>query len=427
MGRVARRAVVALAAFAVLVWTSPGRAESLSRKIETIFGENGITTVTPSHTAHFGEESFALFALLVQNLSGQASDFPATAVAPGLSFRYNDKLEIYEPTEENFSDPFVPDPRTQGKGRFEFGFSYLYLNFDTLNGNDLDHLQFRGLKHNDCCGNPPGGSPGSPAFENDTADVFYEQFTLQSQVFAFSFSYGVLDNWDVNIFLPVVYTYLDLVAQAQLHNTTNQVTHEFDPFGATRKRSFANGSNLGVGDLQLRTQYRFLESGSTRLAGILTLVVPTGSVDNFQGSGDTKISPVIAASQNFGKLDFHVASGFLVDADNTDRTRIRYGGGFTYQHLKQVAFFLDVIGSSNLEQYEVTATVPDFENIGGVETQVGTQTVSVKTRTDIVDLAPGIKIQLMPSAVAFFQAFIPMNSDGLRTSFTPAGGIEVSF
>ena len=412
-------------ALALLAYGSPVTADDLSKKVETIFGKEGIEVATPSHEAHFGADSFRLFGLLVQRLADQAADFPATATAPGLSFRYNEKLGVFEPAEESFTPPFVEEARTQGAGRFEFGVTYLFLDFDSLDGRDLDHLQFRGLKHNDCCANPP--SPGNPTFENDTADVFYEKFTLQSHVVAFSGTYGVTDQWDVNLLLPVIYTQLDLVARAELHNTTS-LKHEFDPFGATKKVAFVKGNHFGVGDLQLRTKYRFVDSAGFRAGASLALRLPTGSENDFQGTGDTKITPALSISDAVGKFDFHVSTGIEVDADNTDRSRVRYAGGITYQHLKELAFFFDVIGSSNLKEEELSVDVPQFVNgPNGEEIPRPAVRATQKDRTDIVDLAPGVKIQLAPSAVAFFQAFIPANHDGLRTNFTPAGGIEVSF
>jgi hypothetical protein len=360
----------------------------------------------------------------VQRLSSQAADFPATATAPGVTFKYNSKLEVFEPAEENFTPPFVEDPRTQGHGRFELGFSYLFLDFDELDGDDIDHIQFVGLAHNDCCVNPP--SPGNPGFENDTADVFYERFKLQSHVFAFSGTYGLTDVWDVNVLVPILYTEIDLVARAELRNTTAFI-HAFDASGATTERRSVSGDHFGVGDLQLRTKYRFFEESGFRLAGSLALRVPSGSEEDFQGTGDTKITPAFAASQSMGPVDFHVASGIEVDVEETDRTRVRYAGGMTYQAVNWLGLFADIIGSSNIEEERFSVKVPQFQNIAGVETLIGFAEASEKSRTDIVDVAPGVKVRFAPSAVAFFQAFIPINDDGLRTSFTPAGGIQISF
>jgi hypothetical protein len=408
-----------IAALLLLSALSPCAADSLSKRVETIFGKDGIDVATPSHEAHFGADAVRVFGLLLQNLASQAADFPAPATAPGLSFHYNDKLGVFEPTAENFTPPFVDEPRTQGAGRFEVGMSYLFLDFDSLNGRDLDHLQFLGLKHNHCC--------GGAAFENDTADVFYEKFTLQSHVFAFAGTYGITEDWDVNLLLPVIYTQVDLVARAELHNTTS-LKHEFDPTGSTKKVSFVKGDHVGVGDMQLRTKYRFLDSDGLRVGASLSLRLPTGSEDDFQGTGDTKVTPALSVSDAFGKFGVHLATGIEVDASNTDRSRIRYAGGVTYQHLKELAFFFDVIGSSNLQKEELSVTVPQFVNgPNGEELPAPSTTATQKIRTDIVDIAPGIKIQLAPSAVAFFQAFIPANRDGLRTNFTPAGGVEVSF
>jgi len=40
---------------------------------------------------------------------------------------------------------------------------------------------------------------------------------------------------------------------------------------------------------------------------------------------------------------------------------------------------------------------------------------------------PGIKVNVAGSVFAYFSAFVPLNDSGLRTDFTPPGGIKESF
>jgi len=166
-------------------------ASSFADQLNFLYGERGITlteqTVPPtvpgaaptaSHTAHFTSDSLATLGLLVQTLAPATADFPAISTVPGLSYRYNPDLQAFERSSGSLGPVYVERPQTLGRGKLDIGIAYLYINFDELDGDDLDGLAFRGLEHNDCCGPP---SPDSPSFEIDTADLFFDQFDLESR------------------------------------------------------------------------------------------------------------------------------------------------------------------------------------------------------------------------------------------------------
>ena len=48
-------------------------------------------------------------------------------------------------------------------------------------------------------------------------------------------------------------------------------------------------------------------------------------------------------------------------------------------------------------------------------------------RSDVVDLALGVKLNLVGTLVGFASAIVPVTSDGLRADVIPAAGFEWSF
>ncbi|MGH7963456.1 MAG: transporter, partial [Candidatus Binatia bacterium] len=312
--------------------------------------------------------------------------------------------------------------------------SYLFVDFDELEGRDLDRLTFRGLAHNDCCraGNPPP-SPGDPSFEIDTADLFFEQFTLRSHVLSFHATYGITDRWDVNFLLPVVFTELELRARALLNNESGTGTHFFDlPAGRTAEVRSVDDDKVGIGDLLLRTKYYLYDAQGFNLALGSSLRVPTGDEDDFQGIGDTTLTPFLALSQEYGPLDFHANGGIDVNFDDSDRSRVRYAAGITVQVIKQLALVMGVIGSSNLTTDRISVKVRQFVNAPGTSEAPPTtlpvfRTVSDNLSTDIVDFVIGFKVNPYGSVIIFFNALMPLNNDGLRADVIPAAGVEVSF
>ncbi len=434
MGSWRRAAGTAVCCSVLAGWSSASAAKDLSEQVATLFGGVGIegvvTNTAVPHNFHFGSESFKQFSLLMERFAATAADFPAISTVPGITYRYDPKLQVFEPASESLGPVFVERPRTLGRGKLDVGFSYLFVDFDELDGQDLDELSFRGLKHNDCCAAPP--SPDQPGFEEDTADVFFEKFTLQSHVMTFLATYGVTDDWDVNVLLPIVYTKLDVRARAVLNKLSDgtQPTHTFGS-GSNAEVVSVSDDKVGLGDVQIRTKRHLLALHDFHLAGGLALRVESGKEADFQGIGETTLTPFVAVSQEFGRLDLHASSGIEVVFFKSDRSRVRYAAGATVEVLKQLALLVDVIGSSNLQSERLTVEVPQFLNkaVNGqvVEVPNGTARFSQEVSTDIVDVAGGVKVALSDRAVAFAQVFVPINDDGLRAKFIPAAGVEMSF
>ncbi|MGQ0594945.1 MAG: transporter [Gammaproteobacteria bacterium] len=403
-------------------------ADGLAQQFNSLFGPRGIILETNAfHLAHFTSDSLSTLGLLVQQLAPGAADFPAVSTVPGLTFRYDPELQAFERSSGSLGPVYVERPQTVGRGKLDIGFSYLFQDFDELDGASLDGLSFR-LAHADCCSGP--NTPGNPPFERDTADLIFDQFDLESHVLSLYATYGITDRWDVNVLVPIMFTSLDVSARAVLNNDTlndftpdpDDLVHEF-PGGADVQTRTVDDDSTGVGDLLLRTKYHFLSTNGFNLASGLTLRLPTGDEDNFQGLDDVVLTPFLALSQEWSRFDFHFQAGFDINADDTERSRARYGIGLSTQLVERVAFLIDIIGSSNLTEQDLSVTVPVI--VGADE--VGSQTITQGLRTDIVDLAIGFKAAFAQSVVGFAAVFLPLNDDGLRSNAVPTAGLEVSF
>lgn len=420
-------------------WCVPLGAEaradsSLADQLNFLYGDFGIKLteqkagppIDITHTAHFTSESLATLGLLVQTLAPATADFPAISTVPGVSYRYNPDLQAFERSSGSLGPVYVERPQTLGRGKLDIGIAYLHINFDELNGDELDGLAFRGLKHNDCCPVPaPPDSPGVPAFEQDTAELFFDQFDIESDVVSLFATYGITDDWDVNILLPIIHTSLEVDARAELNNESGTGIHMFDDGGTEDRRSI-DDSKTGVGDLQLRTKYHLFSRNGFNLASGLNLRLPTGDEDDFQGLGDTTLTPFFSVAQEYGRFDFHLAAGVEINADDTDRSRVRYAAGVTAGIIEPLAFLVDVIGNSNVTDQELSVTVPTEGATPGILNGPD-RTVTAELRTDIVDLALGFKAAFPYSLVGFAGVFVPLNDDGLRADVIPTANIEVSF
>jgi len=407
---------------AALVWGNvlSVEAKSLTKQIDGFFGPSGVMldvgaspSGVPPHTAHFTSSSLATAGLLVKLLASNASAFPAISTAPGLTFRYDSDTQLFERSSASLGPVFVERAQTLGRGKFDLGVSYLFIDFEEWMGNDLDRLTFP-LSQD---------SPSSP-FGNDTATVRFNKFQLRSHVVSFFATHGITDRWDVNLLLPLIVTSWDARARVQL-DSTEEVNFSDNTFSG-------HDTKTGVGDLLLRTKYHLFHYETFNVALGSSLRIPTGNENNFQGTGDTITEPFVALSQESGRFHIHVSTGMSFNFDDSDRSRVHYAGGVTVRLVEQLAFLLDVIGSSNLTTDQISTKVPQFSNGTSLPspalppTPSGFTRVALPLRTDIVDLGGGVKGNV-GALTGFITFFVPLNTDGLRADWSPAAGLEVNF
>ena len=443
--QVRQRCVLNLLVVALLVCGSTGSAwaGSLKRQMDGLFGPHGISisrVEIPNaqgqpvlHAAHFSDDSLLTLGTLVGTLAPSAADFPAVATVPGFTFRFDPQTQAFERSSTSLGSVFVERPHTVGRGKFDVGASFLYVDFDELNGDSLDGYSLPPLHHD-------GFGPNLPpaqTFRKDFVSLSFPRFTLRSYVMSFSATYGITDRWDVNLLVPVVFTRFTLRAHAQIHNIGSAELglgpdkngiHFFDLPSRQLGRDYTlSDDKTGVGDLQLRTKYLLYrnEAENFAFAPGLTLRVPTGRENDFQGLGDVTLTPNFSLAYEYGRFDFHLNSGVQINADDLDRSRVRYAGGITFQLLDRIALLTDLIGSSSMATQQITARAPKFGANGEPTGEFVSQTAGL--RTDIIDFVVGLKAAPSDSIVFFFNCFLPLNNDGLRADFIPAAGVEVSF
>jgi hypothetical protein len=353
---------------------------------------------------------------IVGRIAARGIDFPVTSTTPGFTYHYDPSLGMFARSSKSLGPEFLERAETIGRGRFDVGMSYLYADLTDFDGENFANDIFFGTQSS------RGGV--------DVAGVFSgTDFSLQSHVFSFFGTYGITDRWDVNLILPLVYTKLELEGVAGFAVGTGAPV-----VGAVRFSDFFEDDAFGPGDLQVRTKYRFLEGGPVDFAGTFALRLPTGDEADFHGLGDVTLTPSLIASRLLGPHEIHAQLGVEVNADDLERSRMRYGIGGELQILEMLALTVEIIGSSAFvdDEFDVPtrgSIVPPFSLTGNrfVKRQGPESITAIVPRSDVVDGAVGFKINIAGNAVGYLGAIIPMTEDSLRADFLPVGGIEVSF
>lgn len=397
-------------------------AQTLVSSINNLFGSGGITfpdqLIHGFPETHFISSSLTALGTLSSSLASSSNNIPVISTAPGIGFVYNSDLQSFEPTNNNnVGSLYLEGGKTNGAGKFSVGVNYSYVDYLTLNGQNLAGYDVT-LYHQQI----------SP--EHAMIDVNFNKFNISSSIISNYFTYGITDKWDVNLMIPVMVTDVNVQATATINNgpviiggrTVGATSYAFNN-GQLVNTYSTSGHKVGVGDLVIRNKYQFFELDGLNLSGLLKMTFPTGDAANFQGTGDYYIQPYFAASQTYGNFDFHGNAGVDVDLSYSDHSRARYGVGVSYKFLESTGLMVDIIGSSNMTNQSISNQVPQYSIATGAQT--GVNTVTSQISTNILDISMGVKTSIFKRANAYVNFLVPLNNDGLRAGFVPSAGFQI--
>jgi hypothetical protein len=269
-------------------------------------------------------------------------------------------------------------------------------------------------------------------------DVTIDSFRIEDYVANIYGTYGITDRWDVNLLVPVVYSRMRVRAHREFFSAVAGKNKFADETFLTGSNRSADGDAFGIGDILIRTKYRLVDPAPIGVATALTIRTPSGQEDDFQGLGDVTVTPTLVLSYPFGPHSLHATLGMEFNADDIERTRGRYTVGGAAQlfdklgFIGQTAFLADFLGSSALgtDQFESPPNTVGLPGTGLSQVGVGgaNNTLLEVNRTDLLDLAAGIKTALPGNGVLYVGAIIPLNDDGIRVEEAiPTGGVEFGF
>jgi len=356
-------------------------------------------------------------------------DVPVASVAPAFSYRYNPALGIFERSTGMLGPLFAERALTIGKGKFNFSIGYAWVGFDDINGTNLNNLRT---------------GPGVLLTNQRNAAQLRTSLDIQTQVFAPTFRYGITDDLDLSLVIPILNTSL------RIQNTTVMVAEQINSnlFVGTGPSVVGQPvrsaeSATGVGDIILRAKYNFWRDEGGVAAYGLSLLLPSGNEDDLQGTGETHVIPSLIVSQViWDRLEPHINLGIDFNADDVDRSSFTYVAGATLQARYPFALMIDVIGRSEFNGLQVNKNKLAADGLllnkpvgqctqgvpcSGQATKVSIFPENFAQRNDIVNFALGLRYALRESGSVYFGLVVPLNNDGFRSDFIPSGGIEYTF
>jgi hypothetical protein len=396
-----------LAILAVLV-AGPASARSLK---DTLGGASETVGITGG----------SAFDALAENIADTAArSLPVVAASAGFTYRYNPELEVFERSTDTLGPLFLERPETLGRGKFNVNVSFQYVQFDEFDGDDL-----KGLQNEDPIVLNVLDAGGNVIAQRANRLVY--SLGIQNYVTAFSFTYGILDDLDVNLLVPVIATTLKVGVRSQQVSRADP-GQPFTPETGPLRVGRTGESATGVGDLLLRLKYQLPRADWLRWAAALQLRLPSGNEDDFQGTGSFEASPFIFASTVlWDRVEPHVNAGIDLRADDVARSQARYGVGVDVDVHRRVGLALGFLGRS---EFEGTADPEETSFLhltsGGVQQRplLGLDF----DRKDFFDVSFGVRGVLFGNVMLFANVIRSLNDDGLRNdSVIPAVGVEGTF
>lgn len=255
-----------------------------------------------------------------------------------------------------------------GRGRLSISLSHTYLDFDSFDGDSLDDfLDFSEYK----------GRPVIPPVDID--------LDLQSHIVGLSALYGLNENLETGLFLPLVF-----------HRSQGDI-FLLRESGRDRVGS-AGGSTEGLGDIQFVSKYRLFkkEHWTGSVAGRLKL--PSGDEDEYLGTGNTDLRLQFLLTGRYGNLQTNLDLGYTWNGFGRDYDSLNYRGAVAYALTSQLTVVGELIGSHSREEIFDT-------------------------------LDAGVGFKLNPTGGLVLQAGVrfPLNDNGLRAEAIPSVGLEWRF
>jgi hypothetical protein len=345
-----------------------------------------------------------------------ASNYPVASASSSVTYVYDPVHETFE-RETRVLGPIIGErAETIGRGQLNVGNSYSYVRIDSINGEDLDALVNRPTIGGRFVSFPvPGGVIlADGRFTNVLPVQVKADLDIEAQLVTPSATYGITPELDFNLSIPLVRTTLRVSTKEEVPDPRlpQFALPAGDPNAATGGRS-ASEDAFGVGDILLRAKYILMRRQPVDLAAGLGLSLPSGNEDDFQGTGETRVQPLLIASRVFrDRFEPLLNVGIDLHTDDVSQSVVNWASGMTAQIYGPLSGALVFLGRHELDEQTETIEDPFFFQI---------------EENDIYDASIGFRYLFAGTGVIAANAIVPLNDDGLRADVIPTVEVEYAF
>ena len=353
-----------------------------------------------------------------------ASTYPVASASSSVTYAFNPKTETFE-RQTRVLGPIIGErAETIGKGQIDIGTSISFVDFSTINGDNLGSLINQPSIDGRVVSFPvPGGvTLKDGRFTNFLPVLVHANIDVQATIGTPSITYGVTPDLDVNLSLPLIETYLNVKVNETVPDprlpqymlpdcsTTTCPPGQIQP---TMINHQAADRAVGFGDLLLRFKYIILRDKPVDLAAGLGVSFPSGNPDNFAGTGTYQVQPELVVSKVIAeRFEPLLNLGVNLNADDVSRSSFRWAVGATgivYGPITAAAVFL---GTNEFNAQTDPISAPFFFQIN---------------RNDYYNFSFGLRCLFAETGVISANVIVPLNRDGLRADYIPTIQAEYAF
>lgn len=416
-------------AAAGLLSAGPAAGQSLSERFSRLFtfGDCGqplcLEVNSAAHGLHYipsvtqGEHNMLSF--LTGSIATSLGNLPFTAASSGVTFRFEGGIPVA--TSVSGGPIFAERSQTLGRGRILAGININGISMDNVRGVPLSDLAFR-FTHQ----NTQDPALGNPSFENDIIEVTTD-LSLSLLVSSVFLSYGLLDNVDIGVQVPVVRASLEGSSQAQVVPFDRPTPHLFGTQSNPSETAAAasDGSAIGIGDIALRAKANLYQTPQFGFAALADARLATGDEANFLGSGSTSVRLLGVASGRFGSLSPHVNAGMAIRGGDSQTNSILFTVGFDHLLSPGVSIAADLVTDFAMGDSKLVLPEPVVYTAPSVRTVELTDIPDDKDNQ--MDASFGLKFTLPGDSRLVSNILFPLAEGGLRPKFLWTFGLERTF
>ncbi len=377
----------------------------------------------------------AVLGFLTRWVSAEPGNIPISASSGGVTFNFVGGSPVRGTVSPG---PIVAEGApTLGRGRVVVGVNYDNLRFNTLRGVPLKNLRLLFTHENgtgDTCATEPGGdcaALGTPVDENDLLEVSLS-LDMRMSVASLFVTYGLLENLDLGVLVPVTHAGLDASSVARL------VPFGTLPSGAPRhflagsaddpvltSTQVVRGSATGLGDVAARLKLGLVRTPRLAVALVGDARFATGDEADFLGAGHTSVRTQGALSARFGDFSPHLNLGYLWRSGDGINDAILATAGFD-----QVVAPWATLAAGLVSEFQVGTGVMQLP--GSVTfTEPVVRTVRPldvpDTRDNPLAASFGVKLTTWSNLTATTNVLIPVSRTGPRPDLAWGFGLHYDF
>src|SRR4051812_11051794 len=296
-----RSSLLSFALLLLVAVSQNARAQGLRSKIDQLFifgaGDDPLFlsgTADPSnpasiraHGAHFVpsavSQNGSIIEFLTTAIAGNVANAPIGSTSGGETFRFEAGVPVR--TSISSGPIFAERAQTLGRGRAAIGVGRTSSHFSSLRGVDLHSIDLYFTHENvdfAGCDSTYGlacKQMGVPLLENDIMQ-FKLDMDINIDVNSIYATYGLFDNMDIGVVLPLVSTRLHGRSDAQIIPFGGPTVAHF--FSGTPSNPVlaasrdVDGSAFGLGDVAVRTKIGIRQSEHANLAVLADARFATG-------------------------------------------------------------------------------------------------------------------------------------------------------